>query len=100
MFVKLRKCFASELQVVAQDGRVPLNLFDALLLIRAQLPLDVQEIEGMNSVLQVMGHRAHNMYVPLASDRLQLKKGDTITADECTSLHDNVMVANLAGTFQ
>lgn len=96
LFVKLRKCFANELQVVAQTGKVPLKLFDALL-IRAQLPLDVQDIEGMDSVLQVMGQRAHNIMVPLASDRIPLKKGDPITAEECTSLHDSVMVAMAKG---
>ena len=93
LFVELRNCFTSELRAVAKEGKVPLNLFDALLVIRARLPLDLQEIEGMNSVLQVMGQRAHNMQVPLASDRLQLKKGDPITAEECTSLHDRVVVA-------
>lgn len=93
IFVKLRKCFPGELAEIAKDGRVPLKLFDAMLLIRAQLPLNVQDTEGMNSILQVMGRRAHNMMVTLASDIMQLKNGEPITADECTSLHDNVMVA-------
>ena len=75
---KLSKLFASELQVVCADGRVPLKLFELLVLIRAQLPMDVQEVEGMNSILQMMGKRAPNMNVTLASDRMQLKKGTPI----------------------
>ena len=90
---KIKKLFAEELQLVSVDGRVPLRLFELLLMIRAQLPLDVQDIEGMNSVLQIIGKRAPKLAVPLAPDRIQLKKGTPISAEECTALHDQVVVS-------
>ena len=53
----------------------------------------------MNSILQMMGKRAPNMNVTLASDRMQLKKGTPISPDDCTSLHDQVIATMSSGPY-
>ena len=91
VFLKCRDLFADEWRRVALDGTVPLKLYVFLLLLRAEMPLDMQEVEGMNSVLQLMSKRAPTLQVPLASARLQLKKGDDISPADCVEMHDSIV---------
>ena len=88
--MKVRDLFLAEWQHVASDGTVPLKLYIFILLLRSEAPTDMQEVEGMNSVLQLMSKRAPTLQVALASARMQLKKGDAINATECAELNESV----------
>ncbi len=89
--VKIKLIFPDELAVVADTGRVPLNLYHFVLMLRSQAPMDTQDVEGMNSTLQTMSKAAPRLQLPLASDRMQLKKGQKISATACQDLHQGVM---------
>ena len=58
MPVKFRDLFRRDFEVIAQTGQVPVKLFGTLLVFRARLPADTQEIEGANSILKAMA-QAH-----------------------------------------
>eukprot|EP00959_Pyramimonas_sp_CCMP1952_P454518 9470029-Pyramimonas_sp.AAC.1 len=68
-------------------------------MLRAQLPIDTQEIEGMNSILQCMSDRAPFLKLPLASDRMQIKKASRITPDDCVCLHHAVVAKQQETTY-
>ena len=90
--VKLKAVFRLELElIIATGGTCPRLLWIFMLLVRAQLPLDSQEIEGMHSILQRMAKAAPHMGQALASDRLGIKKGDVISPEECVAVHAEVM---------
>ena len=92
--LKLRAAFFAEWAVVADgDGRCPLRLWQFMLLFRAGITMDVQEVEGMNSLVQSMSKHAPSIGLPLASDRMQIKKGIDISPSECTDLHGDVVRA-------
>ena len=88
---KVKKVFQEELDYVAAYGLCPPNLFNFLLILRSRIPLDTQEIEGANSVIQEMSRRSPNLHLALASDRITIKKGDPISVQECCQLHDQVV---------
>ena len=90
LFMKVRDLFLAEWQQVASDGTVPLKLYIFILLLRSEAPTDMQEVEGMISVLQLMSKRAPTLQVALASARMQIKKGDAINATECAELNESV----------
>ena len=89
IFMTCRQIFADEWRQAALDGTVPLKLYVLLLLLRSEAPLDMQEVEGI-SVFQLMSKRAPALPVPLASARMQVKKGDEIDPATCVSMHDAV----------
>ena len=84
---KLRKLFASEIAVVRATGKVPHNLFGFLLLLRSMIPVDTQDIEGMNSVLQTICRQAPFIHMSLACARMSIKFGQDISVRECTDMH-------------
>ena len=116
---KVREIFDAELQVVADTGRCPPILYLFLLLWRARLPCETQEVEGLNSIIQFMTQSAPRPLLFLASyftlkmaaiqtktitmitipgsklalitDRLRNKVGDNMTADEASSIHTFVL---------
>ncbi len=88
---KIKHFFANDLRSVAEDGTCPNNLFKALLLYRAGLPIDMQEVEGCNSIIKVMSQRAPYMKLPLASVRLSLKKGKPLKAEQCVNMHHRTL---------
>lgn len=91
MPVKLRELCLADFQVAADTGRCPSRLFSILVLIRSQLSLDTQEIEGANSVLQAMAKAAPTLRMGLASDRMKVKKGDKLTPTECVGMHQLIL---------
>ena len=91
--IKALAIFRPEFEVMAACGRCPLRLYEWILYVRSEAPMDTQEIEGMNGTLQAMAAAAPRMQVPLASDRLQLKKGEPISVAACQQLNDQVMAA-------
>jgi hypothetical protein len=72
---------------VRATGCVPLNLFNVLLVWRSQFAFESKATEGMHVQLQRMARVAPRMGRALASDRMQIKLGDPISATECCELH-------------
>ena len=87
---KIRRAFRDEVDVCRRTGRCPLRLYSVLKVVRASLQGDTQDIEGDNSILQVMANRARRMRIALASSRMQLKRGPKITAADCVAVHHEV----------
>ena len=88
---KLRKRFHDDFTSMRTSGKCTALLWTTLISIRSMLSADVQEIEGCNSLLQVMCSRAPNMSLPLASARLCIKKSTPLRPDECLALHGAVV---------
>ena len=83
--------FELQLERARDEGTCAPDLFSATLMLRAALPVDTQEIEGMNSILQTMASRATTMRIPLASDRMQVKKSQKLSVEECLECHEDVV---------
>ena len=62
--------------------------------------MDTQEIEGANSVLQAMAKAAPRMTLPLASDRMRIKKGDPIMPIDAAALNHRVLEWQKSSNFQ
>eukprot|EP00959_Pyramimonas_sp_CCMP1952_P015375 325609-Pyramimonas_sp.AAC.1 len=88
---KTKAMFKDELEVVSQCGKVPCNLYGFLLVWRAELPSETQCIEGLTSIVTTMGKVSPSLKVPRASDRLSVKFGDPISAEECCDLNASVL---------
>ena len=73
--LKLMVAFQQEIEVMRHTGACPPALHIAILLLRAALPIDTQDIEGRNSQLQAMSRGAAYMALARASDRMQLDGG-------------------------
>ena len=86
----------SEFKVVADTGQVPLALFEALLMVRAGAAGHTQDIEGMNSLIQLLGKRAPNLKHPHANARLILMKSEARLShnwsDACDGTIPNAIV--------
>ena len=89
--IKVKQIFAAELQETRCSGQCLLNLFNCLLLFRARLPLETQDIEGISSVIQGISRRGPLLQIALGSARVAVKKGDGITVSECCGLRDQVV---------
>ena len=86
--VKVRSHFARHLNVVRDTGGcVPPKLFLFILMIRSRLTHDTQDLEGCNSLLQIMGKIAPNLRHAMANDRLKIKKGDPLRVQDAIDLH-------------
>ena len=84
---KLKRTHADELNTVRLTGKVPLNLYSVLLVWRSQVVFESKSMEGLHVILQTMARVAPSMGHSLASDRMQIKLGDPISAYECCELH-------------
>jgi hypothetical protein len=89
--LKLRSFFRAAFEDMSEHGVCSADLFGTLLLMRSRMPFTTQDIEGMNSVLQIMVRAMPNLRQWMASDRLELKLGEHITPDECVGLHRRVL---------
>ncbi|CAK0906513.1 unnamed protein product, partial [Prorocentrum cordatum] len=85
--IKYKRLFGREFQKAREDGDCPRRLYNALVLLRSKLPLDNQDLEGMNSILQQMAKLAPRLKLPMATARMVIKKSPDITAQECASMH-------------
>ena len=81
------------LRQAVRTGRCLPNLWVAISVWRAALPVTSQSIEGDNSVIQEMGRRARRLGVALASNRYSLKRGLPMTVAECLEFHSEVVEA-------
>ena len=70
--LKLVTTYNEDLKVAAETGRCPMPLYVYLLLVRKELDCQTQDVEGMNSTLQVITALAPNVRIGLASDRIQV----------------------------
>jgi hypothetical protein len=89
--VKLRGFFMDEFREVCSTGKCPPRLFGALLVLRSKLPHNTQDIEGVNSILQIMHRVAPRLGLACANARMAMKIGDPISAEECVDLHKQVL---------
>jgi len=85
--------FRQELIIVRDTGRCPLSLSVFMLLVRKEMASNAQPVEGLNSVIQKMASEAPNMRMGTAASRVHIKKGRSITADECVALHKKILAA-------
>ncbi|CAK0828843.1 unnamed protein product [Prorocentrum cordatum] len=88
---KIRDLFRDDWRAMVESGQCSARLYVFLLVWRIRLPRDTQGLEGANSVLQRMARIAPNLHIPLASDRLRLKLGAPIGAEDCVDLHGAIM---------
>ena len=89
--IKMKKVFAGELKYVAETGRCPVNLFLVCSLLRARMAYETQDLEGWNSIVQLLTSGCFNRTrLPMTSDRLKNKVGDRIAPQECSDMHDAV----------
>ena len=91
--LKIRNLFRDDFSAtVASGGVISAKLYSFLLLLRAKLPWDSQEVEGLNSVVQRIGDHAPNISIALASDRLRNKMAQRApTPEECAAMHRAVL---------
>jgi len=90
--LKLLRKFRVELLEVARTGKCPHRLHSLLMLVRSLWFADTQKVEGANSVLQTICKRAPNIHVPLLSDRLSMKLGESLVPKDCCALHTDVVL--------
>ena len=90
--IKMKSRYQAQFQVMNDTGCCPRDLYLALLLFRWALVSNTQRVEGSNSTLQSICKAAPAIHLPLASDRLSLKLGPTLSADECCALHGGAVV--------
>ena len=72
--VKVRRLFHNEIVVASATKRCPPYLYRFLVFFTASIPIDTQYVDGDERLR--MCHIAPSMHLPLASDRLHLKKCD------------------------
>ena len=73
---KLLDLFHKEFVVCASDGTCPRNLYDCLLLLRAGMPRETQDIEDLNSILQWLASTARRMEHECADARGHQEAGE------------------------
>ena len=71
---KLKQLFRAELANVAQTGKCPICLYWAMRLVALYWRADVQEIEGINSLIELACRRAPRISLPLVDARVGLRK--------------------------
>ena len=99
MAVKMKLVYSAEIQVVADTGRVPLNLFSALLVWRSELSFEAKSAEGLHVHVQAQARVAPSLGEAHLADRLQLKLGEELDAVECCSLHHAVLDSMKEGDY-
>jgi hypothetical protein len=90
--VKIRVVLQEDFVHAAETGRLTDDLHTFLVQLRLLLPIDTQNLEGVNSLLQVMATRSARMRIPLLNARLSIKKNRSPSAQECANLDGAVSV--------
>eukprot|EP00959_Pyramimonas_sp_CCMP1952_P109426 2288671-Pyramimonas_sp.AAC.1 len=88
---KAREHFVGAWRRMEADGSCEPALYMWLLVWRLQAPHDTQDIEGANSIIQRMANAAPNMHIPLCSDRLRIKLGTPMPAEDAVALHPAIL---------
>ena len=88
--LKMKHAYFNDFKVMATHGTCSGGLFMCMLMVRAKLPSQNQDLEGMMSILQKMGKAAPHMGQALASDRMCMKKSDEHSAAELAGIHELV----------
>lgn len=71
---KIRTILKDELNVAKTSGKCPQKLYAVVFAIGQKMFSDVQEMEGLNSLVKLIGNRAPNISLELLSSRISLKK--------------------------
>ena len=71
---KIKRIFANDLSLAAETGRAGPALYATIVVLRAQARCDVQENEGVNSLIKILAERSPNISIALLSARVLLKK--------------------------
>eukprot|EP00959_Pyramimonas_sp_CCMP1952_P129643 2711272-Pyramimonas_sp.AAC.1 len=88
--LKAKAMFRDAWETMRDTGTCRADLYAWLLILRSRMPFDTQEVEGMNSVIQIMTRIAPSMRLPLTSHRVRIKKGDPISVEECIAVDKQV----------
>eukprot|EP00972_Heterocapsa_arctica_P055612 8203013-Heterocapsa_arctica.AAC.1 len=88
---KLKRLYHQDWQHMQATGQCTAGLFAVLLALRSVLHGETQEVEGWNNILQLMAKRSPKLGIALASARLNLKHGATLSPEDCCELHDSVV---------
>jgi hypothetical protein len=71
---KIKHLCLEDLLFASQSGKSGPRLYMLVWIIRRQIQTDVQECEGVNSMIKKAGQRSPNMTLPLLWARVSLKK--------------------------
>eukprot|EP00959_Pyramimonas_sp_CCMP1952_P468078 9492622-Pyramimonas_sp.AAC.1 len=88
---KLKVNFLRDIEYMRDSGQCAPRMFAYLLVWRRELPVDTQDIEGRASSLQVMAKRAPGLQIPAANNRMKVKYGIKMSAEDCCEVHDQVV---------
>ena len=97
--IKVVNSFRSDLEATASAGKCPVSLWVFMTLVRKELAADTQDVEGANSTLQRMANLAPHLKLAMASDRMWLKFGDSISAEDCAELNQDVLQHQSSSTY-
>ena len=102
--LKLRRLFYDDFTIMASTGKCTWMLFLSLLVLRAAMQAETQEVEGWNSLVQTMCRRSPAMQWPLANSRMNIKLSPRISPSSCASVMPQVGAymssTGFAGRFQ
>ena len=70
---KLRRACLPDFKLAARTGRLGPMLFSILSALATQLNGDIQNLEGVNSIIKTIGNRCTHISLALMSSRVQLK---------------------------
>ena len=71
---KVKRLYLADLQQAAADGRCGPNLYAFAVSLRSMMKGDVQNCEGMNSLIRAVTDKCRNIGLPLLSARCVLKR--------------------------
>jgi hypothetical protein len=71
---KVKQLFPADIANGANTGKVSLALYSAMRLIALKFKIDVQEIEGINNVIQQVAKKAPRITLPVLDARVALRK--------------------------
>ena len=87
---KARFVFINEIVLSKDTGLCSHNLYAWLLVFRAELSEQTEDLEGCNSILQVMTSRGPRVKLPSADARMTTRFGQSVDAHECSSRHNDI----------
>ncbi len=91
--LKVKHEFFEELtSLVANRGVCPPELFAFCLVFRSRVSGQTQDVEGFNSILSNLSRRMPRLGPAAASAKLSLRKGPSISPQQCVALNTEVEV--------
>jgi hypothetical protein len=88
--IKILELWRDDLELTAGTGTISAEFQNFLLMFRAVLSGETQDVEGLNSRLQYITNIARRMEQPGADARLSMMVGEQLSADACASMHTQI----------